>query len=32
MDLIFDDATRAVPPEVRDFLAANRAHFPTEVL
>ena len=30
MDLAFDDETEAFRAEVRDFLAANRAEFPTE--
>jgi alkylation response protein AidB-like acyl-CoA dehydrogenase len=30
MDLTFDDATEGFRTEVRDFLAANRSHFPTK--
>jgi alkylation response protein AidB-like acyl-CoA dehydrogenase len=30
MDLIFDDATEEFRTEVHDFLAANKAHFPTK--
>lgn len=30
MDLDYDEPTRAFGAEVRDFLAANRQHFPTE--
>ncbi|MET0318761.1 MAG: acyl-CoA dehydrogenase, partial [Rhodococcus fascians] len=30
MDLTYDDATVAFGAEVRDFLAANTAHFPTK--
>ena len=30
MDLNFDEATEEFRAEVRDFLAANKAHFPTK--